>query len=88
MMIGELTVWLMIYASDPNTKTRYEIEDREISIVSCETSEAECIADKCAELQRPWIIKAAGVKRGDWILDVRCQLEHEEATPALLEKPE
>jgi hypothetical protein len=87
-MIGELTVWLMVYASDPNTNKLYEIEDTKISIVSCETSEAECVADKCAELQRPRIIKAVGVKRGDWMLSVKCQLEHEEATPALLEKPE
>ena len=87
-MIGELTVWLMIYASDPNTNKIYEIEDKQIPIVSCETSIPECVADKCAELQRPWIIKAVGVKRGDWILSVRCQIEHEEATPATIETPE
>lgn len=83
-MIGELTLWLMVIASDPTTQKRYEVEDKEIPITECETE--DCVSDKCIEAQRPWIKKAVGVRRGEWVLSVRCQLEHSEGEPASLQE--
>lgn len=85
-MIGELTVWLMVYASDPNTRKQYEIEDRKIPITDC--VDEECISKRCLDAQKPWIAKALTVRRGEWVLSIHCQLEHSEETPASFNKDE
>ena len=76
-MIGELTIWLMVYASDPNTRKTYLIEDKK------EPGIEVCVFDSIE-----WLKKGLKVKRGDWILSVRCDLEHEEGHPASFKPPE
>lgn len=75
----EVAVWLVVtlYSTDkPRGQTVYE---QEFSI----TEDAPDLAvDDCAAAAAPYLRKAIHVNRGDWMLDVACQVRHQEATPA------
>lgn len=73
-MVGELAIWLMVIAVDPDHHS-HKIEDKEEATIE------ECMAD-----QAEWLKRGMKVKRGDWILSVRCDLEHSEGDPASLKE--
>jgi len=80
-MIGEVAVWLMVIATDPDSGNQYTVDDTEIKQTE-ECYTPECLSNKCVDAQHVWIEKALKVTRGTWILNAACQIEHVEGRPA------
>ncbi len=80
-MIGEVAVWLMVIAIDPDSGNKYTVDDTEIKQTE-ECYSPECLSNKCIDAQHVWIEKALKVTRGTWILNAACQIEHAEGRPA------
>lgn len=75
----EAAIYLVVtlYSPDnPRGKTileqQYHISDKD----------PDAASDQCEADARPWLRKALRTTRGDWMLDVACQVRHDEAEPA------
>lgn len=76
----EIAVWLVVtlYSPDaPRGKTIFEGE-----YVITDLTDLDAADDRCEADARLWRKKALTTKRGTWMLDVACQVRHDEAEPA------
>lgn len=72
----ELSVWLIVTFYSPDTPHGKTILEQQY------TSEPAMAVTQCTEDALPWLAKAAETSRGEWMIDVACQVRHEEAEPA------
>lgn len=75
----EVAVWLVVtlYSTDkPRGQTVYE---QQFSVAA---DAPDLAIDDCGIAAAAYLRKAMRVNRGDWMLDVACQVRHEEAMPA------
>ena len=73
----EVAVWLQVTLYSPDQRRGQLVYEQQYM-----GDETETAAVRCMEDALPWIVKASQVKRGTWMLDVACQVRHEEAEPA------
>ena len=75
----ETAVWLVVTLYSPDRPRGQTVYEQQFSIAA---DAPELAIDDCTAAAAPYLRKAIRVNRGEWMLDVACQVRHEEAQPA------
>jgi hypothetical protein len=75
----ETAVWLVVTLYSPDAPRGQTVYSKEYAVAADVPERAieDCYADAV-----PYSRKAVHLNRGEWMLDVACQVRHEEAQPA------